>query len=203
MAEPRRICLFGGTFDPIHNAHLQIADEAQKRFSLDEVLFIPAANPPHKDATSLTSFEDRFRMVEIACKPYPKFSVSRMEEGPGQSYTIDTLEKYRPKLATDDQLFFLIGSDAFADLETWSRWQEIVKLTRFIVVARPGENYRVPEGASVLRLDDLELPVASTTIRARLAQGQATPELPLEVRRFIDKRGLYGPGAVPLIVVSQ
>lgn len=202
MTVGKRICLFGGTFDPIHNAHLQIADEAQKRLSLDEVLFIPAANPPHKDSSSLTSFEDRFRMVELACEPYPGFSVSRLEEGAGQSYTIDTLERFRPRLAPDDKLFFLIGSDAFADLETWHRWQEIVKVTAFIVVARPGENYKVPEGAQVLRLDDLELPVASTTIRARLAEGQSTPELPQAVRQFIDKRGLYKPGVVP-ITVSQ
>ncbi|MFL6448981.1 MAG: nicotinate-nucleotide adenylyltransferase [Bryobacteraceae bacterium] len=193
MAQGRRICLFGGTFDPIHNAHLQIADAAQQALALDEVLFIPAANPPHKDSASLTSFEDRFRMVEIACKPYPAFIPSRLEESEARSYTISTLERFRARLGQDDELYFLIGSDAFADLETWHRWQDVLKLTTFIVVSRPGEHYHIPEGAHVIRLDGLDLPVASTTIRARIAEGERTPELPDAVRRYIDEKGLYRP----------
>src|SRR3954452_1046467 len=193
MGQGRRICLFGGTFDPIHNAHLQIANAAQKRLSVDEVLFVPAANPPHKDSTSLTSFEDRYRMVEIACEPYPAFIPSRLEEGAARSYTISTLERFRPQLGAGDELYFLIGSDAFADLETWHRWQDVLSLTTFIVVSRPGETYHIPEGARVIRLDGLDLPVASTTIRARIAAGQRTPELPDAVREYIDEKGLYRP----------
>jgi nicotinate-nucleotide adenylyltransferase len=191
MSSGRRICLFGGTFDPIHNAHLQIADEARQRFDLQKVLFVPAANPPHKDGTHLTPFEERFQMVQLACEPYPEFSASRLEEGEERSYTIDTLERFRPQLQPGDELFFLIGADAFDELKTWKRWQEVLKLTCFIVVSRPGRTYGIPEGASVLRLDDLCLPVASTTIRARLQAGQPTPELPTAVRRFIDSHGLY------------
>jgi nicotinate-nucleotide adenylyltransferase len=191
MTSGRRICLFGGTFDPIHNAHLQIADEAQKRFTLHQVLFVPAANPPHKNAVCLTPFEERFQMVQLACEPYPRFSVSRLEEGAERSYTIDTLERFRPQLKPDDELFFLIGADAFDELKTWKRWQDVLKLTCFIVVSRPGRTYQIPDGASVLRLDDLQLPVASTTIRDRLQSGQPTPELPVSVRQFIDAHGLY------------
>ena len=193
MKRGTRICLFGGTFDPIHMAHLQIAEAAQTRMDLDEILFVPAANPPHKDSTNLTSFEHRFRMVEIACKPYPAFVPSRLEEGAGRSYTISTLERFRAKLSEQDDLYFLIGSDAFADLETWHRWPEVLKLTRFIVVSRPGETYHVPEGAHVVRLDGLDLPVASTTVRARIALGEKTPELPDAVRQYIDENGLYRP----------
>ncbi len=94
---------------------------------------------------------------------------------------------------SDDQLFFLIGSDAFADLETWHRWQDVLKLTTFIVVSRPGETYHIPDGAQVIRLDGLDLPVASTTIRARIAEGQSTPELADAVRKYIDENGLYRP----------
>ena len=202
MKSGKRICLFGGTFDPIHCAHVTIADEAQKRFSLDEVIFVPAANPPHKDTEGLTSFEDRFRMVELACAPYPHFSVSRLEEGGGRSYTIDTLHRFRPQLAAEHELFFLIGADAFKEIRTWKRWQEVVQLTDFIVVSRPGEEYEVPPGATVLRLDGLELPVASTTVRARLAEGQTTPELAEAVRLFIDENGLYKPGNVEATVLS-
>jgi nicotinate-nucleotide adenylyltransferase len=193
MKRGRRICLFGGTFDPIHTAHLQIAEAAETRMALDEILFVPAANPPHKDSTNLTAFEHRFRMVEIACRPYPAFVPSRLEEGAARSYTISTLERFRPQLEEGDDLYFLIGSDAFADLETWHRWPEVLKLAKFIVVSRPGETYRVPEGANVVRLDGLDLPVASTTIRARIASGEKTPELPDAVRRYIDENGLYRP----------
>jgi nicotinate-nucleotide adenylyltransferase len=193
MREYRRICLFGGTFDPIHKAHLQIADAAQRRLALDEVLFIPAANPPHKDSASLTSFEDRLRMVEIACEPYQAFFPSRLEAGAARSYTVSTLERFRGQLGQDDELYFLIGSDAFADLETWHRWRDVLELTTFIVVSRPGETYHIPEGARVVRLDGLDLPVASTTIRARIAEGQRTPELPDAVREYIDEKGLYRP----------
>ena len=191
MTSGKRICLFGGTFDPIHNAHLQIADEARKRFGLDEVLFVPAANPPHKDGTHLTPFEERYRMVQLACEPYPQFQVSRLEEGEKRSYTIDTLERVRPRMKLGDQLLFLIGADAFDELKTWKRWQDVLRLTSFIVVSRPGRSYQIPEGASVLRLDGLCLPVASTTIRARLQSSQPTPELPASVRQFIDSHGLY------------
>ncbi|MBV9404230.1 MAG: nicotinate (nicotinamide) nucleotide adenylyltransferase [Acidobacteriaceae bacterium] len=190
--KPQRICLFGGTFDPIHAAHLQIAEEAARHFSLDRVLFVPAANPPHKPVAELTPYEDRFRMVELACTPFANFFPSRLEAGDKRSYTVDTLKRFRKELAPDDALFFLIGSDAFDELESWHRWREVVELTEFIVVARRGVEYHIPEHARVLRLDEIDLPVASTSIRARLAMGEATPELPAEVRRYIDARGLYG-----------
>lgn len=190
----RRTCLFGGTFDPIHNAHLKIAEEAANRFSLDQIVFVPAANPPHKELGELTPYEARFQMVALACAPHPKFVVSRLEEGSARSYTVNTLEQFRKELGTHDRLFFLIGSDAFDELETWKRWREVVKLTDFIVVARPGVEYHVPENARIERLDGLDLPVASTGIRARLRLGEPTPELPPNVRKFIEERGLYGAG---------
>jgi nicotinate-nucleotide adenylyltransferase len=188
---PQNVCLFGGTFDPIHLAHLRIAEEAQKRYALDRILFVPAGNPPHKEAAGLTPYEDRYRMVEIACQPYPGFVASRLEAGRRPSYTIDTLRRVRKDLDRSDRLFFLVGGDAFDELKTWKGWQELVQLTEFIVVSRPESKYRVPEGARVHRLDGLALPVSSSTIRARLATGEATPELPPEVRAFIEKRGLY------------
>ena len=186
------VCLFGGTFDPIHRAHLRIAEEARSRFSLQQVLFVPAANPPHKSAAGLASFEDRFNMVEIACRPFPSFAASRLEEGHDQSYTIDTLRRFRQNMGTDGRLYFLIGADAFNDICSWHHWREVLQLTEFIVVSRPGGEYRVPEGARVHQLNGLDLPVASTTIRARLAADEPTPELPALVRRYIEQRGLYG-----------
>jgi len=106
-------------------------------------------------------------------------------------------------MEAEDELYFLIGSDAFADLETWHRWQDVLKLTRFIVVSRPGETYHVPEGAIIVRLDGLDLPVASTTIRARLAERRETPELPDAVRSYIEEKGLYRPLDPPLTVSPE
>jgi nicotinate-nucleotide adenylyltransferase len=193
-AKGRRICLFGGTFDPIHEAHLRIAQEALATFSLDTVLFIPAANPPHKDPSAVTPYNDRLRMVEIACAPYPRFEPSRLEESAERSYTVDTLRRFRPQLAAEHELFFLIGSDAFEEIETWKNWREVVAMTEFIVVSRPGAEFRIPEQARVHRMPGLHLDVSSSTIRAQLAAGEPTPELPARVRRYIEERGLYGFG---------
>jgi nicotinate-nucleotide adenylyltransferase len=190
--EQERICLFGGTFDPIHIAHLRIANEALKNFSLNRVLFIPAAYPPHKNGQTVTPFEDRFRMVEIACAPYPSFVASRIEAGDRPNYTIDTVERFRKDLIPGDELFFLIGADAFHEIGTWHRWEELLGLIQFIVVSRPGEEYAVPEGAQVYRLEGLELPTSSSAIREQLAEGQSVPEVPVEVREYIFQRGLYG-----------
>jgi nicotinate-nucleotide adenylyltransferase len=189
-----RVCLFGGTFDPIHEAHLLLAEKAMERFSLDRVLFVPARNPPHKDLRRITRYEHRFHMVEIACAPYLAFVASRLEEGEERSYTINTLERFRKEVDSSARLFFLIGSDAFDELETWKRWEDVVKLTEFIVVTRPGHEYRAPQNSCVHRLEGLSLPVSSSSIRNRLAAGEPTPELPRGVRQYIEKHRLYGFG---------
>jgi nicotinate-nucleotide adenylyltransferase len=133
-------------------------------------------------------------MVEIACAPYWSFIASRLEEGAERSYTIDTLERFRKEISSTARLYFLIGSDAFDELETWKRWEDVVKLTEFIVVARPGHEYRAPKNARVHLLEGLSLPVSSSSIRSRLAAGEPTPELPAAVRQYIEKHRLYGFG---------
>src|SRR5580692_8339546 len=104
-----RIAIFGGTFDPIHSAHLVVAREAAETFSLDRVLFIPAANPPLKEAGA--SYEDRYQMVELACAGEPRFKASRLEEprGSAKSYSIDTIERVKTE---NGEVFFVIGADA-------------------------------------------------------------------------------------------
>lgn len=185
------VCVFGGTFDPIHNAHLQIASEAVAAFHLDRVLFVPAANPPHKQASQMTPFEHRFRMVELACEGRRMFEPSRLEEGEGASYSIDTIEHLKPSLKSADTLYFLIGSDAFDEIESWHRWQDLVREVQFIVVSRPGARFRIPPDARVHRLDGLALHISSTDIRERLARHEATPEVPASVRAYIDAHRLY------------
>ncbi len=130
-------------------------------------------------------------MVEIACAPHPSFEASRLEEAEQLSYTIDTVRRFKPTLRRSDQLYFLIGADAFDELESWKDWTDLVREIKFIVVTRPGVGYRTPDAATVLRLEGLELPVSSSEIRAELAAGAPTPELPNDVRAFIDAHHLY------------
>src|ERR1700733_5699517 len=136
-----RLALFGGTFDPIHCAHLTVAREAASKFSLDEVWFVPAAHPPHKSDQTGAAYEDRCKMVELACQGDSRLVMSRLESGAKKSYSIDTIERVR---ASGEEPYFIIGADAFAEIATWHRWQDLVRVTEFIVVTRPGP----PEGAA-------------------------------------------------------
>ena len=357
-----RTAIFGGTFDPIHSAHLVVAHEAAEAFALDRVLFIPAANPPHKEAGA--PYEDRFRMVELACAADPRFVPSRLEEGrpyrpsempgtqepsslhdagtappqpsdmsgtrepsslhaagtgppqpsdmsgtrepsslhaagtapprpsdmsgtrepsslhaagtapprpsetpgtrehsseaasvmpsslhaagtapprpskmagaqehsaeaasvmpaslhaagaapprpsetPGtqersaeagsvvpsslqeKSYSIHTIERLR---APGESLFFIIGADAFAEIRSWRRWEDVVAGVEFIVVTRPGHVYDSPPGARVCRLETIALPVSSSEIRQELSKGGTPLDLPPAVAEYIHAHGLY------------
>jgi len=186
-----RLAIFGGTFDPVHNAHLAVAREAAARFRLDRVWLVPAERPPHKKGVTHASYEDRYRMVELACRGEPEFEASRLEQGTASSYSIDTIEKVRARLAPGDELFFLIGADAFAEIESWRRWQDVIRAVQFIVVSRPGHRYAVPQGAIVDRLETVALPISSSEIRRRLAAGDDQVEVPAAVREYIRARGLY------------
>ena len=181
-----RTAIFGGTFDPIHSAHLIVAREAAEAFRLDRVLFIPAANPPLKEAGA--SYEDRFKMVQLACAGEPRFEPSRLEEGAEKSYSIHTIERVK---AQNGDVFFIIGSDAFAEIQSWFRWREVVAAVEFIVVARPGHRYSTPPGARVHRLETVALPVSSSEIRQQLARGERPAELPGAVTDYIRMKGLY------------
>jgi nicotinate-nucleotide adenylyltransferase len=183
-----RLALFGGTFDPIHSAHLTVAREAADQFRLDQVWFVPAAHPPHKSDQTGASYEDRCRMVELACQGDPRLVMSRLESGGGKSYSIDTIERVR---ASGEEPYFIIGADAFAEIATWHRWQDLVRLTEFIVVTRPGHHYNAPSGTRVHRLDTVALPDSSSEIRRRLAAGDIPSELPPKVANYIVEKGLY------------
>jgi nicotinate-nucleotide adenylyltransferase len=190
----RPTALFGGTFDPIHNAHLEIARAAADRFDLAKILFVPAANPPHKPDGATAPYQDRVHMTELACAPAndggdARFEVSRIEAESPRSYSILTIEKLQ---ATElGRLNFLIGADAFAEIRTWHRWQEVVASVNFIVVTRRGAKWDVPPGATVFELTGLDLPVSSSEIRVRVAAGDLNVPLPKPVLRYILENGLY------------
>lgn len=185
-----KVAIFGGTFDPIHNAHLEVARKAMDHFALDEVLFVPAANPPHKSGVRREAYEHRYRMVELACQGEPRFVPSRIEEGNERSYSIVTVEKLQ-RLRSRDRFFFLIGADAFAEIRTWHRWPELLAKVDFVVVSRPGHQYDVPSGARVHRLETVSLDVSSSGIRAALAEGGTPAALPPSVAQYIVENRLY------------
>lgn len=185
-----RLGLYGGTFDPIHQAHLQVATTAQAQFSLDRVLLIPNRTPPHKPSTTGASFEDRLAMIDLAVAPFPSLASCDIENRSGKSFTIQTLELLRTHYR-EAEFFFLIGADAFAEVLTWYRVEEVFAATEFIVVSRPGADYVVPPGARVHRLDALQLRTSSTDIRQQLALGLHPEELPPPVAAYIEEKGLY------------
>ena len=186
-----KLAIFGGTFDPIHAGHLAVAREASARFQLDRILFVPAAHPPHKAGVTHAPYEDRVRMVELACREDAGFEVSRIEEGTARSYSIDTIEKVRAGLAPGDELYFLIGADAFAEIRTWRRWADVAAAVRFLVVSRPGHVYETPPGVAVDRIDTLEVPVSSSEIRQTLAAGGVPDGIPAEVLAYAMEHHLY------------
>jgi len=130
-------------------------------------------------------------MAELASAGDPRFQVSRLEEGTSRSYSIDTIDKVRSTLAPGDELFFIIGADAFAEIHTWHRWHEVVGAVRFLVVSRPGHTYEEPPGASCERIDSIELPVSSSEIRRQFAAGVPPSGIPRPVLEYARQHHLY------------
>jgi nicotinate-nucleotide adenylyltransferase len=198
----KKLGILGGTFDPIHFGHLLAAEWAGEAFGLDELVFIPAARPPHKDPAGVIDGHHRYRMVELAIEDNPAFSVSSLElERSGYSYTIDTVRHY---LQSDPQLDirFILGVDALQLIYSWKDVTQLLKLCRFIVVTRPG--YQLDRSDPVFetvpaeiwdRVELLSIPgveISSSEIRCRVAAGQSIRYLlPSPVADYIDKNHLY------------
>lgn len=143
-----RMGLFGGTFDPVHCGHLQAGREVRSAFSLDKVLFIPSFAPPHKERAGLAPAADRLRMVELACAGEPGFEASSIEVDAGEkSYSIITLEKIR-KIYPLSRVFFILGIDAFLEIDTWRDHERVLEECHFIVMTRPG--FRFEDAGRVL-----------------------------------------------------
>lgn len=218
MNEAVRIGILGGTLDPIHFGHLDTALAAREALGLDEVIIVPSRVPPHRTQQPLASAFHRFAMAALAVNGVEGLSVSDIElAAPGPSYTADTLVRMRDALGIDaSQIFFITGADAFAEIETWSRYPEVLDLANFIVVTRPG----VPVGTLRHRLpalkDRMRLPlrrtgapepsaqtpiflvdaptadVSSTEIRRRLSDGRPLHGLvPAAIEHHIQQHALY------------
>jgi len=142
--QPRRIALFGGSFDPIHNGHVAVARAADRRFNFDEMNFIAASRPPHKLKQHLAPFPHRFAMVTLACSEHPHFVPSLAEAGEDFSgtqlhYSVDTVRYFRHvNNAQGDRVYFIIGADAFLDIPMWKEYEALLGICDFIVANRPG-----------------------------------------------------------------
>ena len=141
---PRRIALFGGSFDPVHNGHLAVAHAADRRFNFDEIHFIPASRPPHKLKQHLAPFPHRFAMVSLACSEHPHFIPSLAEAGEDFSgtqlhYSVDTVRYFRHAYhGQGDRIVFIVGADAFLDIPMWKEYETLLSLCDFLIANRPG-----------------------------------------------------------------
>jgi nicotinate-nucleotide adenylyltransferase len=197
-----RLAIMGGTFDPIHYGHLAVAEEVRERFALDQVLFIPTGQPPHKKNYPVSPAADRFEMTTLAVSDNPHFVVSRLEiDRPGTSYTVDTLRELRAILGPRCEIFFITGADAVLEILTWREPEAILRECRLIAVHRPGydleriaEEIGAEKAARVDLLTTRELDISSTDLRARVAAGRSLRYLtPDPVIGYIERRGLYRP----------
>jgi nicotinate-nucleotide adenylyltransferase len=200
VTTPRRIGLLGGTFDPVHIAHLHIAACAMHDLHLDEVRFVPAGSPPHKPNQPVTPAHHRLQMLEMATEGVAGFRVDPVDLGEQEpSYTSDLLARIR-ELHPDEGLWFIIGGDSLRDFPSWHEPDRILQLARLAVAERPGvdtgEALRDPAMPVLATRTDLfsSVPVnlSSTVIRERLALGQPVDWLvPPAVLAYIQAHGLY------------
>ena len=222
-AGARKIALFGGTFDPIHEGHLAVARAAERRFHFDEVHFIPAAHPPHKPASDLLPFAHRFAMVALACAGQPRFVPSLAEanngseagSAAGASYSVDTVRRFQREInRPGDQLYFLLGADSFLEIGTWKEYETLLGLCDFVVASRPGfgrDSLRqvIPQRLLAKRAGDSRsdrgaIPLLRTTVH--LLDTVASRVSATAVRRRLDLgRSVHGlvPRAVEDYIIKQ
>jgi nicotinate-nucleotide adenylyltransferase len=214
----KRIGLFGGTFDPIHCGHVKAAEIVQGIFSFDRILFIPSYIPPHKESAEVASAEHRLKMVELALSPFDRFTPSSVEiDARGTSYSIVTLNRIK-EMFPQTIIFFLVGIDAFLEIETWKDYDDVLEQCSFIVMSRPGYcladakgtlaekfNERIDEvSGSILKHNEEfffhkiyllpihTLDISSSEVRERVGNNQSIEGLvPENVENYIKERCLY------------
>lgn len=197
-----KIGIMGGTFDPIHNGHLILAEYSRLHFDLEKVIFIPTGNPPHKDQNNISSSKYRYDMTLLAINTNPYFHLSSIEmESQGTTYTIDTIKKLQKKYK-DVDFYFVLGSDSFFNIDKWKDYKELIGLCKFIVVKRPDRdnedledevkqfNKRYNSSLHILEAPLIE--ISSTNIRNRVKDGLSIKYLvPEAVEDYIKKNQLY------------
>jgi nicotinate-nucleotide adenylyltransferase len=214
---PKRLGLFGGTFNPIHYGHLRTAEEVIEALELHRLWFIPAAQPPHKTIQQVTPFEMRLEMTRLAVGRHPRITVSDIESRrPGKSYSYETLRQVREESGPDWELYFVLGLDSILEITTWKNYPELFNLCHFVVLDRPGYDrsqlegvlrrevdprfqplpeaagFQHPNGSKVYFLATTLMDISATRIRSLAGQGRSIRYLlPERVRRYIIKNKLY------------
>ncbi len=194
--------ILGGTFDPVHNGHLVIAEVARERLNFNEVLFIPAGQPWLKVERSITPPQHRLQMLRLALDDRPYFRISEMEiERPGPTYTIDTINALKERLNTEDELFFILGQDTLMQLPQWHEAQNLIRLCYLVAAPRPGvknPDLKALEAAlpgitqRVMLMKEPQVDISATDIRERAARGLSVRHLvPEPVNRYIKEHRLY------------
>jgi nicotinate-nucleotide adenylyltransferase len=197
-----KIGVFGGTFDPVHRGHLLIAEEARESLSLSEVIFMPAGQPLLKPPYPITPAEHRLEMLRLAVGDRPHLKVSTMEiERSGPSYTVDTIAGLREQYRRRDELFFIMGWDSLAQLESWREPSRIIRMCRLVAAPRPG--CQKPDLAAleagipgisprVIFLERPRVDISASAIRELAAQGMSLSHLvPEPVAEYIKQHKLY------------
>ena len=212
----QKIGLLGGTFDPVHNGHLQLGEKVLETFGLDKIVFIPAAHPPHKNGAVIGDVGHRLEMLWLALGESQRFELSRIEVSRDTaSYTFDTIHQLKHESADRVRYHFIIGYDALLEIETWYRWKDLLRTANFIVAVRPGYSLKEiqqllerngfsPEkgnethwisgrhGNEVLFLTGEIVDISSTDIRSRIAADKAWSSLvPPSVADYITLHRLY------------
>jgi nicotinate-nucleotide adenylyltransferase len=214
--KPRRLGLFGGTFNPMHYGHLRSAEEVCETLGLERLWFMPAGEPPHKTTGALTPFAMRLEMARLAVGDHPVMTVSDLEgQRPGRSYSVETLEQVRRE-APDWELYFILGLDAMLEIATWKDYQKLFTLSHLVVLDRPGYDrgglaevlvrevhpqiralegeagFQHPSGQRVIFQETTLMDISGTGIRNRVGQGRSIRFLlPEAVREYILKHKLY------------
>ena len=198
MEARQRIALYGGTFDPIHLGHLEIARRVLELFEIEKVLFVPAQLAPHKIGRPVTGPIHRYAMLALATQNDPRLSISTFElDAPNRRYTVDTVEHFQRAFGDSTELFFIMGADSWSEITTWREWERLLTMINHIVVTRPG--YEVDKtlpsrAARVFFTDAVMKDVSATNIR-RLVAAARFDELaelvPEPVAEYIRKYELY------------
>ena len=197
-----KIGVLGGTFDPIHLAHLAVAEAVKAELGLAEVIFVPAGQPWLKANNYISAAEHRAQMVRLAIAGKSYFRLSAMEiDRPGPSYTVDTMAELRGQIGAGGELYFILGWDNLAELPRWRQPARLIQLCYLVAVPRPG--YPVPDlmklagdipgiAQRVIIMDKPQLDISATEIRKRLSRGAPINDLvPEAVAEYIRRHGLY------------
>lgn len=213
----RRIAAFGGTFDPVHNGHVEIARAIVHNFGLDQLLIVPAHRPPHKDPRGIADAYHRYAMAALATLDEPRVIVSTIElESPERPYTFETIERLQSSVGVGTRLFFVMGADSFQEISTWREPARLLSSTDVIVVTRPGHGVKSSHLDARFQLTVVDLgersaeqipddrrrhiyltgyvnnSVSSTQIRQKVCDGQSIAGLvPPRVAEYINKYELY------------